>query len=40
MKNYIQQKQKTNKKFGFDQSLLELGLYIIPKVKKVKSTKC
>jgi hypothetical protein len=41
MKNYVQQqKKKEAKKFGFDQSLMELGLYIIPTPKKVKVSKC
>jgi hypothetical protein len=41
MKNYFQQqKEEEIKKFGFDQALIELGLYIIPTTKKVKVTKC
>jgi hypothetical protein len=41
MKNYVQQqKKKEAKKFGFDQSLMELGLYIIPTQKKVNVSKC
>ena len=41
MKNYVQQqKEREAKKFGFDQSLIELGLYIIPTRKKVKVAKC
>ena len=41
MKNYVQQqKEKEEKKFGFDQSLRELGIYLIPTPKKVKVAKC
>jgi hypothetical protein len=41
MKNYVQKRKgKENIKFGFDQSLQELGLYIIPNSEKKKVAKC